>query len=143
LILVTGKTGSGKSTTLAAMIDLINKERNHHIITLEDEEERLAVISKSGEDQPIDFPLSGGTLDQIYLAFRLAVIDHLDEAYEHLPLVLDEVLINWDDQRFEAGVQILSHIAQKRQVFLFTCHEWIVKRIQDVTGVSEMNLNVS
>lgn len=36
LLLVTGSTGSGKSTTLAAMIDLINKEKNNHIITLED-----------------------------------------------------------------------------------------------------------
>ncbi|MBU4304294.1 MAG: type IV pilus twitching motility protein PilT [Candidatus Omnitrophica bacterium] len=36
LILVTGATGSGKSTTLAAIVDLINKERNCHIITLED-----------------------------------------------------------------------------------------------------------
>ncbi|HIU63928.1 MAG TPA: type IV pilus twitching motility protein PilT [Candidatus Avacidaminococcus intestinavium] len=36
LVLVTGPTGSGKSTTLAAMIDYINRERNEHIITLED-----------------------------------------------------------------------------------------------------------
>lgn len=36
LILVTGPTGSGKSTTLAAMIDAINKERREHIMTLED-----------------------------------------------------------------------------------------------------------
>jgi twitching motility protein PilT len=36
LVLVTGPTGSGKSTTLAAMIDLINRERACHIITLED-----------------------------------------------------------------------------------------------------------
>lgn len=36
LILVTGPTGSGKSTTLAAMIDSINKERAEHIITIED-----------------------------------------------------------------------------------------------------------
>ena len=36
LVLVTGATGSGKSTTLAAMLDLINKEKNYHIITLED-----------------------------------------------------------------------------------------------------------
>lgn len=36
LVLVTGPTGSGKSTTLAAMIDLINKSRNDHIITIED-----------------------------------------------------------------------------------------------------------
>jgi twitching motility protein PilT len=36
LVLVTGPTGSGKSTTLAAMLDLINRERRDHIITLED-----------------------------------------------------------------------------------------------------------
>src|SRR5438876_101937 len=36
LVLVTGPTGSGKSTTLAAMIDKINRERHEHIITVED-----------------------------------------------------------------------------------------------------------
>lgn len=36
LVLITGPTGSGKSTTLAAMIDLINKSRREHILTLED-----------------------------------------------------------------------------------------------------------
>lgn len=36
LVLVTGPTGSGKSTTLAAMLDMINKTRREHIITLED-----------------------------------------------------------------------------------------------------------
>jgi twitching motility protein PilT len=36
LVLVTGPTGSGKSTTLAAMIDLINSSRSEHIITIED-----------------------------------------------------------------------------------------------------------
>lgn len=41
LILVTGPTGSGKSTTLASMIDQINKERNCHILTLEDPLEYL------------------------------------------------------------------------------------------------------
>ena len=36
LVLVTGPTGSGKSTTLAALVDKINTERSHHIITIED-----------------------------------------------------------------------------------------------------------
>jgi len=36
LVLVTGPTGSGKSTTLAAMIDYINSTKNHHILTIED-----------------------------------------------------------------------------------------------------------
>ena len=36
LVLVTGATGSGKSTTLAAMVDYVNRSRNEHIITIED-----------------------------------------------------------------------------------------------------------
>jgi twitching motility protein PilT len=41
LVLVTGPTGSGKSTTLAAMVDLINRTQAHHIITIEDPIEYL------------------------------------------------------------------------------------------------------
>lgn len=47
LVLVTGPTGSGKSTTLAAMINLINKERSCHILTLEDPIEYLHKHSQS------------------------------------------------------------------------------------------------
>lgn len=51
LVLVTGPTGSGKSTTLAAMINLINAERSCHIITLEDPIEYLHKHNKSMVNQ--------------------------------------------------------------------------------------------
>jgi twitching motility protein PilT len=51
LILVTGTTGSGKSTTLASMIDIINNERNCHIITVEDPIEFIHEDKKSIIDQ--------------------------------------------------------------------------------------------
>ncbi len=47
LILVTGPTGCGKSTSLAAMIDLINKERREHIVTLEDPIEYIFNMEQS------------------------------------------------------------------------------------------------
>jgi len=47
LVLVTGPTGSGKSTTLACMIDKINRERDEHIITLEEPIEYLHTHRKS------------------------------------------------------------------------------------------------
>ncbi|HEY1421270.1 MAG TPA: type IV pilus twitching motility protein PilT [Candidatus Dormibacteraeota bacterium] len=59
LILVTGPTGSGKSTTLAAMVDYLNKTRPYHIITFEDPIEyihrhRLAIVDQRqvGDDTP-------------------------------------------------------------------------------------------
>ena len=51
LVLVTGPTGSGKSTTLAAMVDLINRERACHIITLEDPIEYMHSHKKSVVNQ--------------------------------------------------------------------------------------------
>ena len=51
LILVTGPTGSGKSTTLATMIDQINRERNCHVLTLEDPIEYLHKHNKSVVNQ--------------------------------------------------------------------------------------------
>ncbi len=47
LVLVTGPTGSGKSTTLASMIDLINTSRAEHILTIEDPIEYVHVSKKS------------------------------------------------------------------------------------------------
>ena len=47
LILVTGPTGSGKSTTLAAMIDYINNTRHEHILTIEDPIEFVHETKKS------------------------------------------------------------------------------------------------
>ena len=47
LVLITGPTGSGKSTTLAAMVDLINESKNKHILTLEDPIEYIHKSKKS------------------------------------------------------------------------------------------------
>jgi twitching motility protein PilT len=51
LILITGPTGSGKSTTLAAMVDLINRERECHVITVEDPIEYLHSHKKAVIEQ--------------------------------------------------------------------------------------------
>jgi len=47
LILVTGPTGSGKSTTLAAMVDYINTNKHHHILTIEDPIEFVHISKRS------------------------------------------------------------------------------------------------
>ncbi len=51
LVLVTGPTGSGKSTTLAAMIDKVNRERHEHILTIEDPIEYLHAHKKCTVNQ--------------------------------------------------------------------------------------------
>jgi uncharacterized protein YhaN len=72
---------------------------------------------------PLVPPVSTGTLEQAYLALRLAIVDHLDQGHERLPLFVDEVFVNWDRERRRRGMQALAGIARRRQLFVFTCHQ--------------------
>ncbi|MDZ4701998.1 MAG: AAA family ATPase [Rhodothermales bacterium] len=86
---------------------------------------RLVVFAAGAESgMPVGPPLSQGTIDQIYLSIRLAIIDHLDDGKERLPVFLDEVFVNWDAGRRKNVYGILKKMSESRQVFLFTCHDW-------------------
>ncbi len=76
-------------------------------------------------------PLSRGSLDQAYLALRLAMMDALDEGGERLPLFVDEALVNWDPRRLERGLDLLGRIAERRQVFVFTCHPDLADALEE------------
>lgn len=75
-------------------------------------------------------PLSQGTRDQIYLAVRLAIVDHLDEGQERLPVFLDEDFVNWDAARRARFYHVLQDVSERRQIFVFTCHEWLAREIE-------------
>lgn len=67
--------------------------------------------------------LSNGTREQLFLAIRLALIDGLREKGIRLPMVLDDVLVNFDQTRTEAAIETLTEFAAGgQQVLLFTCH---------------------
>lgn len=83
---------------------------------------------------PVEVPLSTGTREQVYLALRLAIVDHLDQDREPLPLFLDEVLVNWDAGRRGRGVDLLAEVAGTRQVFLFTCHPGLAREVEERGG---------
>jgi len=67
--------------------------------------------------------LSTGTRDQLYLALRLASIQHLSSQRELLPLVLDDVLVHFDDERARAALVTLADFSAVTQVLFFTHHE--------------------
>jgi uncharacterized protein YhaN len=78
---------------------------------------------------PVAPPLSTATREQIYLALRLAAVDHLDREGERLPLFLDETLVTWDPARRDRGLALLAGLAGERQLFLFTCHPEVAERL--------------
>jgi uncharacterized protein YhaN len=70
--------------------------------------------------------LSEGTLDQLYLALRLAAIETDARATEPLPFIGDDLLVNFDDRRARAALRVLGEFADRvTQVILFTHHEHI------------------
>ena len=111
----------------SAYLETITQGR-YERLSLDEQEDRL-VVYEAGEafSQPVGPPLSRGTLDQIYLALRLAIIDHLDADRERLPVFLDEVFVNWDTPRRHAAFNILGDMAQERQLFVFTCHPYFAR----------------
>jgi uncharacterized protein YhaN len=78
---------------------------------------------------PLVPPVSTGTLEQAYLALRLAIVDHLDQGHERLPLFVDEVFVNWDRERRLRGMKVLAGIARRRQLFVFTCHQEVANEL--------------
>ncbi|MDQ3332308.1 MAG: hypothetical protein M3552_16935, partial [Planctomycetota bacterium] len=67
--------------------------------------------------------LSGGTREQLFLALRLGLVRHAAERGVQLPLILDDVLVNFDQLRTEAAFETLRDFADEgRQVLFFTCH---------------------
>lgn len=63
---------------------------------------------------------SDGTVDQLYLALRLAVAEELTP---EAPLVLDDAMVRFDEGRLAVALNILRETAQHKQVILFTCQE--------------------
>ena len=69
--------------------------------------------------------LSDGERDQLYLALRVASLEHFLNKSDPIPLVVDDVLVNFDDKRSRAALQVLAKLAESTQVLLFTHHATI------------------
>ena len=88
--------------------------------------------------------LSQGTLEQLYLAMRFAAVEEFGEKREHLPVVVDEVLVNFDLERAKKAAGAFGKIAESNQVLVFTCHPWIRDLFEDaVPGAGFIDLDVS
>ena len=67
--------------------------------------------------------LSEGTADQLYLALRLAICELALPEGCSCPMILDDALVNFDDERMGYALELLEEMAEKRQIILFSCHD--------------------
>jgi uncharacterized protein YhaN len=78
--------------------------------------------------------MSAGTCDQLYLALRLATLEWRLETSEPMPFIVDDILINFDDERSKATLKVLADLSKKNQVILFTHHRQIVEATNRMKG---------
>lgn len=78
--------------------------------------------------------LSRGTVEQVYLAMRFALVEEYGKQ-PMLPVVLDDILVNFDPPRTRAAIRALKAIASSRQVLYFTCHAHLARMFTEVAGV--------
>ncbi len=85
-------------------------------------EQRLLVTDQE-ENNFSALKLSNGTREQLFLALRLALVSEFADRGVELPMILDDVLVNFDQHRTEAAIQTLIEFAERgHQVLLFTSH---------------------
>ena len=85
------------------------------------EDARLLVFDENDRARRID-QLSRGTREQLLISIRLGFIEEYEKKAEALPLVLDDVLVNFDPDRAERTAAILHEFSRNRQILFFTCH---------------------
>lgn len=85
--------------------------------------EELLVDNMNGETITVD-KLSRGTREAVYLSLRLALIGAYARRGTVLPMVLDDVLVNFDAHRARKAAELLCDFASKGyQLLMFTCHD--------------------
>lgn len=75
--------------------------------------------------------LSMGTCQQLYLSLRIALLITADNVGRSIPVLADDILVNFDDARRAGAARALAELARSRQVIVFTCHEEIVRLMRD------------
>ena len=88
-------------------------------VSLDDKD--VSVFDKRQASKKIE-QLSRGTKEQLLISLRLGFIKEYERKAEPLPLIVDEVLVNFDPERAEKIAEILHEFGKNRQVLIFTCH---------------------
>ena len=100
----------------------------------------LLGVRPSGEEVPVA-GMSEGTRDQLFLALRLASLEQQMTDCEPVPLVLDDILISFDDQRALDTLGVLAKFCTRTQVLLFTHHAHVVELARQAVPAALLQLH--
>jgi len=100
-------------------------------------EQTVTVIDRNGvSKRPSE--LSQGTCEQLYLSLRFGLIREFGEQTESLPVVVDEVLVNFDPGRARRAAEAFIELSETNQILVFTCHPETVDLFTDVAPETQV-----
>ena len=105
-----------------------------------DREFRLSAEAGSDPTRRSVQLLSSGTADQLYLAVRLAICEMVLPAEQNAPLILDDALLTFDDERLHKTLDYLVRLGEQRQILLFSCQSREADYLASCSGVHILNL---
>jgi len=116
-------------TEASRMFALVTGGRYERVIQ-STEDEGVVVVDAEGREKTPE-QLSRGTVEQLYLCLRLGLAEEFSRRAEPIPLVMDDVLVNFDQARRRATADLLLEFAERQQILLFTCHPEIEELLLD------------
>jgi uncharacterized protein YhaN len=89
-------------------------------------------VQRSDGDMLDPAYLSRGTAEQLYLSIRFALAEEYARSKKPLPLVLDDIFVNFDRKRLDRALMTLSEVSKRHQILLFTCHAYLKDAVEEI-----------
>lgn len=119
--------------------------RDRYTVALVDPSDFSVRLQGPGTPAPVELTrLSLGTIEQVYLLLRAAVVEIFAQNGESIPLMLDDPLVHADTQRMTNALQILDVLAESHQVFYFTKDPQVIEHFRgkpEQCGIIELKAN--
>lgn len=125
--------------TASDLFSRVTAGRYSRILQHEDGD-NVAIIDQAGARHEVT-DLSRGTREQLYLCIRLGLAEEFGRRVQPLPVVMDDVLVNFDPKRARQMAAELLAFGDRHQVLLFTCHSFtrdLIREIQPSVTVIEL-----
>jgi uncharacterized protein YhaN len=97
-------------------------------------EERFEAVTGDGRPVPPE-RLSRGAAEQLWLSIRFALVDEYGSG-SPLPVILDDLLVNFDPQRARAACTAISALSERQQVIFLTCQPSTVSMLEEAIGAN-------
>lgn len=111
------------------------------VTDFQEEKTVLVAVTQDAKRKGVE-ALSSGRRDQLFLALRLAAIENHVVSQEPVPVVVDDIVINFDDAAATATFILLAELAKETQVLFFTHHEHLLERAQRALGAGNFHAHV-